>query len=229
MRDLVGDLVIELVEAELSDGQVAGFSLADASHGPAIIINVRGANANPWVRRFTIAHELCHVLHDELIHEDVPSVQPYEDHTPAAADRRANGFAAQLLAPDGGVREIMTLLPGDASNERRVRAIMERFGINLMAARLRLMHVWQVPRGEIDGLTGVDTRPGRESYRTWYAAELSPYAADFPCPSVPRERRGLLAQLVAEALIADLLDRRQALEVLRASPDEPIGDICELI
>lgn len=184
MRDLVDGLGIELVEAVLSDGKVAGFSLADASHGPAIMVNVRGANANPWVRRFTIAHELCHVLHDELIHEDVPPVQLYEDHTPAAADRRANGFAAQLLAPDDGVRELMTLeLPGDASNEQRVRAIMERYGINFMAARLRLMHVWQVPREEIDGLAGVDPRPERESYRAWYAAELSPYAADFPCPS----------------------------------------------
>lgn len=229
MRALVESLGIELAEAELSDGHVAGFSLADPRHGPAIVINTRGANANPWVRRFTMAHELCHVLHDELIHEDVPPVQLYEDHTPAAADRRANSFAAHLLAPDGGVRELMTLdLPDDASIALRVWAIMDRFGINFMAARLRLRHVWMVPLAELEELSGVRTHPGDDSYRNWIAAELSRYTDAFPCPSVPRERRGSLAQLVAEALAGDMLDRRQALEILHAAPDESIEELLDL-
>ncbi len=228
MRELVESVQIEIAEAELGDNRVAGFSLADPRHGPAIVINIRGANSNPWVRRFTVAHELCHVLHDELIHERVTPVQLYEDHTPAAADRRANGFAAHLLAPDDGVRELMMELAADASNADRVRAVMAHFGINFMAARLRVHHAWNIPLEDMKDIAGVRAYPVGAESRKWFAAELSPYSDVFPCPSVPRERRGLLAKLVAEALSNEDFDRRNALEMLQAAPDEPVEELVEL-
>ncbi|MBI4702072.1 MAG: ImmA/IrrE family metallo-endopeptidase [Deltaproteobacteria bacterium] len=102
MRDLVAGLGIELVPAALSAAQVAAFSLADQDHGPAIVINLRGANSNPWVRRFVIAHELCHVLHDELTHEDIQQVQYHDERAggfaEAGPEPRANAFAAHLIA-----------------------------------------------------------------------------------------------------------------------------------
>ncbi|PKN32021.1 MAG: hypothetical protein CVU63_20925, partial [Deltaproteobacteria bacterium HGW-Deltaproteobacteria-20] len=150
VRDVIAQLGIELVAAELGspqDRDVAGFSLAGRLHGPAIVVNMRGQNANPWVRRFTLAHELCHVLHDELMHVSVGSVQFYDDQT-EGPERRANAFAAHFLAPDSAV---LACLQKESKGSRadEVQALMTHLGINFKTARYRLRHVWRVPGEEL--------------------------------------------------------------------------------
>ena len=198
-----------------------GFSLADPVHGPAIVLNRRGENDNPWVRRFTVAHELCHVLHDERNHRASVQVQEEEGDPGVGPEPRANGFAACLFAPDAAVRtRVQMASVRRLALARKVRRLMERFGLNFKTARYRLIHAWRVPREEVYALTGVPTRP--DPCRGWHDAEALREDELLPCPSVPDERRGMLPGLVAEAWRQGGLDRRQAVELLQAAPDEPI-------
>jgi Zn-dependent peptidase ImmA (M78 family) len=224
MRDLVASLGIELVAANLSDAHAAGFSLADRAHGPAIVVNMRGANHNPWVRRFSIAHELCHVLHDELVHAETP-VQLYEE-AEVGHEPRANAFAAHFLAPDEGVQELLQALPAPTPLAEQAIQLMRRFGINFKAACWRLKHAWNVPREELAALKGVPTEPHPDS--PWRAAEAIWDAAFFPCPSVPLERRGLLRRMVAAAWSKGVIGRGEAVHLLQAAPDEPLEALLDV-
>jgi Zn-dependent peptidase ImmA (M78 family) len=232
LRDLVENLGIELVGVTLREHRVAAFSLADAEHGPAIVINLGGANANPWIRRFVVAHELCHVLHDELTHQQLVPVQLYDDDVPwdsseVGPEPRANGFAAHLLSPDDAVRARLLATKGDKPLlADQVRDLMEHFGINFKTARYRVRHVRWATEDEVRDLQRIATRPARGD--RWHAAEAIPDFEYFPCPSVPLERRGQLARLGTEAWKAGILDRRQTLEILRAAPDEPIELLAEM-
>lgn len=222
LRDAAHSLGIEVIEADLADPRVAGFSLADKEHGPSIVINQRGANANPWVRRFTIAHELCHVLHDEQVHRELVPVQLYDDYDGTVGpEPRANAFAAYLLAPDAAVRGLVEEQRRKrASVGDTVRSLMDDYGINFKTARYRLIHTGCFSREEMLALRSVPTMP--EPFDKWYVAETLWDSEYFFCPSVPFERRGRLARLVSNALSRHLVDRHQAVELLRAAPDEPL-------
>lgn len=233
VRDLIFSLGIELVEADLHDPRVAGFSLADSEHGPSIVINQRGSNAhpgnaNPWVRRFTIAHELCHVLHDEKIHRELVPVQLYdEDSDGAGPEPRANAFAAYFLCPDEAVRNVVEKhRPKRASLGETARSLMETYGINFKTARYRLIHSGGFAREDVYALRDVPTAP--DPLGGWYISETLWDGEYFACPSVPLERRGRLARLVVEAWTKEILDRHQALELLKAAPDEALESLREL-
>jgi hypothetical protein len=59
----------------------------------------------------------------------------------------------------------------------------------------------------------------------WNAAEVVWEDVHFSCRSVPEERRGDYARLVVEAWRKEHIDRRQALDLLQAAPDEALEDL----
>ena len=63
MRELVEHrLGIPIIQVKLPPA-IAGATIS--SHGQrGIVLNVRGANTNVWIRRTTLAHELAHILFD---------------------------------------------------------------------------------------------------------------------------------------------------------------------
>jgi len=70
------EVAVSLVEME--DGELRGVALAGPDLRPIILVNTRHPkNQHESGRRFTIAHELCHVLHDRDMHVGYPwSVAP---------------------------------------------------------------------------------------------------------------------------------------------------------
>lgn len=228
MRDLVDALGIELVSSHLCDQRVAAFSLSDRTHGPAIVVNSRGANANPWVRRFTLAHELCHVLHDEREHREIAPIQLYDESFAGGrgAEPRANAFAAHLLAPDMAVLDLYLQLKPKRALAAIVRSIMEYFGVNFKMARYRLAHACQIPMAELDALRGVAVSPSRQD--DVFRNEALWDEEFFPCPSIPPERRGKMVRAVVTAWTSRLLDRGQAVALLEAAPDEPLETLRDL-
>ena len=66
MRDLVINCFpeISLLYARLGREGPAGITFADELRRQCIVINLDGKNTNPCFRRFSIAHELCHILYD---------------------------------------------------------------------------------------------------------------------------------------------------------------------
>jgi hypothetical protein len=93
-----------------------GAALAGDGLRPTIIINRdHPMNRAAAGQRFSIAHELCHVLHDRgrsrrVTHSSTPSA-------PAAVEQRANAFAAMLLMPPESIRRALPDLSGDVSLE----------------------------------------------------------------------------------------------------------------
>lgn len=88
-----------IVERKRFDSRdIRGVALAGNSIGPRIIINSASIyNVSQEGQRFTIAHELCHLLHDRSRARRVTHVSgPW---VAQGFERRANAFAAYLLMP----------------------------------------------------------------------------------------------------------------------------------
>jgi Zn-dependent peptidase ImmA (M78 family) len=95
-------------------------------------------------RRFTLAHELGHLLFDdaELYIADYVSSAAEKPSGPAGlVEFRADCFAAQLLAPEQGVRDLASALGqiGDreAWTAKLVGGVASRFGISVESALVR--------------------------------------------------------------------------------------------
>ena len=75
-----------------------------------IVLNTVGANANVWIRRITLAHELAHVLYDPEADLENVRIDSYSDNQrpsreqPGFRRARANAFAVAFLAPNEAVR-----------------------------------------------------------------------------------------------------------------------------
>jgi Zn-dependent peptidase ImmA (M78 family) len=97
-------LGIQLAEADLSDGEVDAATVWSPDHGPVIVLNNRGARNQPWARRMTLAHELCHLLVDrQAAKRLMVASSPW---APPDLERRANAFAAELLLPRAGILRV---------------------------------------------------------------------------------------------------------------------------
>ena len=92
-------LGVEVVERGLSDETVRGVAFDGERHRPGILVNSRNsANEYPFGRRFTLAHELCHLLFDRDAGARLAMASgPW---APRDVERRANAFAAMVLMPN---------------------------------------------------------------------------------------------------------------------------------
>ena len=108
IEQIIKRLGIEVIELTLSDAQVRGVSVAGPHHRPGIIINqAHGRNKHSHGYRFSLAHELCHVLFDRregrrLAIASGPWAPPY-------IEMRANAFSAMLLMPPPLIRRAISL------------------------------------------------------------------------------------------------------------------------
>lgn len=98
IRRIASDLGIDVLEQALETDSIRGVAIAGQDFTPTILLNVNSPyNLNEYGKRYTLAHELCHILHDRsrarrVTHVSGPWVAP-------GIERRANAFAAYLLMP----------------------------------------------------------------------------------------------------------------------------------
>lgn len=103
IEGLAKTLGAQVIERELDASGPRGVAIAGDGHRPTIVVNVdHPSNMTSPGRRFTLAHELCHLLHDRgearpIFHSSSPWAHP-------AVEKRANAFAMMLLAPGWRVR-----------------------------------------------------------------------------------------------------------------------------
>ena len=99
VRAMCSHLGIDVQETQLETGSIRGLAIAGTGFAPRIRINrAHHFNGNESGQRFTIAHELCHVLFDRTRARRVA----HASSGPWAAqgiEQRANAFAAYLLMP----------------------------------------------------------------------------------------------------------------------------------
>ncbi len=121
-----------------------GVALAGPDIGPAILVNSDHAqNRHGYGRRFTLAHELCHLLHDrDLARRVTHTSTPW---APVVVEQRANAFAAMLLMPQVAVRNALPRSNADVE----LADVQEMAQKLKVGARAAIQHLANI--GEITG------------------------------------------------------------------------------
>ena len=154
IRNICGRLEVRVDQMDLNTDSIRGIAFAGVGFAPRIVVNgTHPFNDNESGRRFTIAHELCHVLFDRTRARRVAHASgPW---APAGIEKRANAFAAYLLMPRGLVhssiratrideQEIRRLAGALQVNESALIEHLHNLDIVNDADRDRLRHgVWQ--------------------------------------------------------------------------------------
>lgn len=119
---LVRHFGVTLRDCELTDPNTRGVSIAGPRHRPAIVVNRRNPmNQSSAGRRFTLAHELCHLLFDRDAGQQLAVASgPW---APRETEQRANAFAAMLLMPTRLVQRAVASLTVPLATGDGVRAV----------------------------------------------------------------------------------------------------------
>ncbi|PRP90420.1 hypothetical protein ENSA5_65120 [Enhygromyxa salina] len=210
---------IAVLYADLTLGGPAGLAFADNHRGPAIVLNTRGKNENPTVRRFSLAHELCHILFDWNRMEPIARISGYLHESRLEEERRANAFAIRLLCPETVVHGLEV---GALDALGRAREVAE-YGIPYSAIRIYL---------ENEAATELPLRPPSDVQRLsvdarWMAAEQDESLADFPLDKVPSERRTQVARLAALLYSEGKLPRDAFAEYLGVTPAQELERVLD--
>jgi Zn-dependent peptidase ImmA (M78 family) len=98
VRSLLTGWDVKVVERILKTNTIRGVAIAGTGYAPAILINkTSDYNANEAGERFTLAHELFHILYDRSLARRVSHVSgPWAS---PGVEKRANAFAAMFLMP----------------------------------------------------------------------------------------------------------------------------------
>ena len=221
MRDLVTDSFpeITLLYAHLGSDGVAGLAFGDRVRGPSIVLNLDGKNANALVRRFSLAHELAHLLFDWNRAEPFGQLSGFKDDRQLRVEQAANAFALRLLCPEARARRV-------AKHSEPMLAVTElsrEWGIHFDAGRLYLKNVANidVPRDPSQALLAAQTRGD------WARAE-DPELDRFPISQTPPERRTVVARLAASAYAKDLISRDRFARLLGVTPAAALESVLDL-
>lgn len=210
---------IEVLYADLTSDGPAGLSFLDRVRGPVIILNRVGKNENPLVRRFSLAHELCHLLVDWSTRAPLAQISGYLTESGLEREQRANGFAVRLLCPETVLTRLQRTKALDAVAMARELA---KYGVHYSALRL-YMH--NIARLELPAIPPTDVifDPG-----LWTSREVSPDLSAFPLEEVPYERRTTIARLAAQAYSRGLVPRARFAELLGVTRVQPVERVLDL-
>jgi Zn-dependent peptidase ImmA (M78 family) len=105
VESIVLRLGITVLRQALETGGVRGVAVAGEGFLPAILINTSSVyNDTKQGERFTLAHELCHILYDRTRARRLSHISgPW---AAAPVEKRANAFAAMFLAATPALRNV---------------------------------------------------------------------------------------------------------------------------
>ena len=136
----------------LSDRHVRAISFASPRHAPTIAINTSSRFAEtPTARRFTLAHELCHLLYDRSSGARLAVASgPW---APKGIEQRANAFAAMLLMTPTLLTRAIAKAEHPLETRQGVEAVASQLGVSSWAL---VEHAYNV--GLLDELEREDLR-----------------------------------------------------------------------
>ncbi len=125
VKDVLERLGVHKGDIELADRQIRAVAVAGLAHRPAVLLNRNhGTHQHAPARRFTLAHELCHVLFDRAYGRRLALASgPW---APRDIEKRANAFAAMLLMPPELIRKALRRL---SAPETEREGILQLAGI----------------------------------------------------------------------------------------------------
>jgi Zn-dependent peptidase ImmA (M78 family) len=147
------DLHVRVDALELTDARIRGVAVAGPQHRPAVIHNdSHPRNRSGEGRRFTLAHELCHLLIDRRIGRKLAIASgPW---APIEVEQRANAFAAYFLMPPERVRSVIARLSGPLVSHISVREVADVFETSPRATLEHLYNLGFLDEFERDVLRG---------------------------------------------------------------------------
>lgn len=133
---------------------------------------------NPERQRFSLAHELGHILFGDF-EANVDTV-----HATGVNETRAHDFARHFLAPLDGVSRLVVAMPG-ASAEQLTSAVVQHYGISPTPATIQLHAIGAISLAEKARLSGTSS----QTLATWFgwSAERAAQVADSQRPQPPQQ------------------------------------------
>lgn len=105
VQGILFGLDISVRDVTLTDERLRAIAVAGQPFRPTVGLNTRYRWADDRSRRFSFAHELCHILFDQSRRQRVAVVSgPW---APRDVERRANAFAAGLLMPPSAIERVI--------------------------------------------------------------------------------------------------------------------------
>ncbi len=132
-----------------------GVAFAGRDLQPTILVNEDDSKNKYRGRRFTLAHELCHILFDRsrarsLAHSSTPWASP-------SVEQRANAFAAMLLMPPSRASR-PPAATGLADLKHGIGRLADRIQVSRVALTRHLSNMNEVGPQELDYLLGERAR-----------------------------------------------------------------------
>jgi len=153
VRKFVGNLGVEITRLRLEDSAIRACSLIGPQHKPTIALNDSYPNGTkPSTERFSLAHELCHILYDRSHGQRVALASgPW---APVGIEKRANAFAAMFLMPPHLLRQVISASNYPVSDKRGVQFVCDQLQVGFTAAVEHLYNLTFMSVAEHDALLG---------------------------------------------------------------------------
>jgi Zn-dependent peptidase ImmA (M78 family) len=220
LRDLVRDEFpwITVLHSYLTSQGPAGITFADVLRSPTIVLNLDGKNRNPGVRRFSLAHELLHLLVDWDRAEPLAVLSGFFTESALEREQRANAFAIRFLCPESVLRGFGPDEPLGAA-----RKLLSEYGLHYHAVRLYLRNEARIelpptPPPELGAL-------GTEAWLE--RAEVPEGLGGFPLGDVPPERRTVVARTAARCYSSGKISRNTFAEMLDVTPAHDLESVLD--
>jgi Zn-dependent peptidase ImmA (M78 family) len=152
-------LGIKVSEMAFSDADVRAVSVFGPTQCPHVFRNANTRwGSSSEVARFTLAHELCHLLLDREYGDELAIASgPW---APLAIEQRANAFAAAFLMPTWLLRDLLATATAPADDPDTIRSVSAALRVSASSLidrlfnldeitfddRIRLRALW--PRGQ---------------------------------------------------------------------------------
>ena len=123
---------VQVNEIDLEDKRLRAVSFVSNKHAPSIVLNSRHwSTQREQARRFTLAHELCHLLHDRSHGARLAIASgPW---APLAVEQRANAFAAWLLMPPDRLQRAIARATSPIDTRAGVAAVAHELNVSRVA------------------------------------------------------------------------------------------------
>jgi Zn-dependent peptidase ImmA (M78 family) len=140
VREIYARLEISIDNLTLRDRGIRAVSIAGPEHRPSTLLNpTNGFSSAEVGRRFTLAHELCHILFDRGYGARLAIASgPW---APSDLEARANAFAAMLLMPTEMVRRVSRHVAQPLGTVEGVREMAIRMRTSFKATLEHLMNL----------------------------------------------------------------------------------------
>ena len=150
VEHMLESLGVRVRDVNLGEQGPRGVALAGGDLRATILVNSDHSRNSARGRRFTLAHELCHILFDRssarpLAHSSTPWASP-------SIEQRANAFAAMLLMPPP-----RTKLPpsGDLKElKQAVDRLADKLNVSRVALKRHLANIDEISVDDLDLLLG---------------------------------------------------------------------------